>query len=157
MAADLELSRIIFDIKNEIKYTMIKQIEPCRKMFAQHAQNDVLDKYAPTGYMRRSEDGAYNGTTGVADEKSYEVTVNDLSMKIESCVQGNPRYENSRDGWDPGDITGIIESGRGYNWKNSVIYKTGMPRPWMEEAGDDFADNLLMPMIDIALTKLLGG
>lgn len=155
--ADAELDGIIKAIKNEITYTMVRQIEPCRKMFAQHAENDVLDKYSPTAYQRRSENGAFNGTTGIADERSYEVTVQDLTMKIESCVQGNPRYESSRDGWDTGDITGIIESGHGYNWKNSEIYRHPIPRPWMEQAGDDFVDNLLGPMIDIALTNLLGG
>lgn len=157
MAADLELSRILMDIKNEIRMTMLRNMDSCRKVFAQHAENDVLDMYAPAVYVRRSENGAYNGTTGIADEKSYEITVQDLTMTIESCVQGNPRYENSKDGWDPGDITGIIESGHGYNWKNSEIYRNPIPRPWMEQAGDDFVDNLLGPMIDIALTNLLGG
>lgn len=154
---DSELSGIITAIKDEIKYTMIRQIEPCRQMFAKYAENEVLDKYDPKTYERRSENGAYNGTTGIADERSYEITVDGLDMTIESCVQGNPRYENSKDGWDPGDITNIIESGNGYNWKNSEIYKHPMPRPWMDKAGDDFVDNLLAPMIDIALTKLLGG
>lgn len=159
---DQELQGIVAAIKNEIGYTMIKQMEPCRTIFAQYAQNEVLDKYVPMGYIRRSgEDGAgpYAGTTGVADKRSYEITVDnsDLTMTIESTVQGNPRYENSQDGWDPGDITNIIESGKGYNWKRSEIYKQMIPRPWMDKAGDDFVDNLLGPMIDIALTKLLGG
>lgn len=160
---DQELQGIVAAIKNEIGYTMIKQMEPCRTIFAQYAQNEVLDKYKPEQYIRRSgENGAgpYEGTTGVADKRSYEITVNnsDLTMTIESTVQGNPRYEGTRDGWDPGDITDIIESGKGYNWKDSKIYGwQPYPRPWMDKAGDDFVDNLLGPMIDIALTKLLGG
>lgn len=171
--ADAEFQSILSAIKKEIAWTMSKQIEACRTTFATHAANEVLgakfDGYSPNiagddtdeekQYIRRSENGPWGGTYGVADERSYEVTVdwNDLSMNIESTVQGNPRYSRS-DGWDSGNITDILEGGSGYHWKHSEMYKhQPVPRPWMEQAGDDFVDNLLGPMIDIALTNLLGG
>ena len=159
MAIDLELSSIVMSIKNKIDATMRQQTEICKKMFVQHAKNDVLGEYVPTQYKRRSENGSYGGTTGVADEQSYDVTVdgNSLTLTIVNDVRGNPRYSESKDGWDSENITDIIESGSGYNWKRSEIYQYNIPRPWMEQAGDDFVDNLLIPMIDIAMAELLGG
>lgn len=165
--ADTELQSILSAIKNEITWTMAKQVDVCRKTFATHAANEVLGGAESDGiedsddsrYISRTIHGPWGGTYGVGDERSYEVTINgeDLSMTIESMVQGNPRYSKS-DGWDPGDITDIIEGGSGYHWKHSEIYKRQpVPRPWMEKAGDDFAENVLLPMIDIALTNLLGG
>ena len=150
--ADLEFNSILFAIKNAIGSEMIKLGPTCRTVFATHADNDVLDKYTPTMYERRGPDGG-----GIEDEKSYEVTVDvpNLTMTVESTATGNPLYEKT-DGWDPGYITDIIESGEGYNWKRSEIYRERLPRPWMEEAGDDFVDNVLAEYIDRAMAKLLG-
>lgn len=152
MASDLEFNTILLAIRNELGLAMVKSIEPCRTMFAVHAENDVLDKYTPTQYERRGSGGG-----GIEDERSYEVTVNvpELMMTVESTATGNPEYEKS-DGWDPGYITDIIESGEGYNWKRSEIYKEKLPRPWMEDAGNDFVDNLLPVFLDDAMKKLLG-
>lgn len=167
--ADTELQSIIQAIKNEIQYTMIRNLDACRKVFATTAANEIFggeqdggpseeDLAAGNKYISRTLHGAFNGTYGVGDERSYEVTVGkDLSMTIESTVQGNPRYARSQ-GWDPGNITDIIEGGSGYHWEHSAIYLAQpVPRPWMDKAGEEFAENLLMPMIDIALTNLLGG
>lgn len=150
--ADLEFNSILLAIKNEIGMQLVKTAPMCRTMFATHAVNDVLEKYDATQYERRGSGGG-----GIEDEKSYEVTVNvpELTMTIESTATGNPRYEKT-DGYDPGYITDIIESGEGYNWKRSVIYKEKLPRPWMEEAGDDFVDNLLPIYLDGAMARLLG-
>lgn len=151
--ADLEFNSILFSIKNEIAHQMIKYGPACRTVFATHAENEVLGAYNPTVYERRGPGGG-----GIEDERSYEVTVDaqELTMTIESTATGNPLYEKT-DGWDPGYITDIIESGDGYNWKHSDIYLEKLPRPWMEEAGNDFVDNVLMPMIDLAMKQLLGG
>ncbi|MBQ3281088.1 MAG: hypothetical protein IJH41_01655 [Eubacterium sp.] len=166
---DSELASIISSIKGEIALTMIKQIEPCRTMFAAYAKERVSgsgddsgyepeEDYWDSHYQSRTLYGPWGGTRGVGDEKSYEITVDarNLTMTIESTVTGNPRYANS-DGWDSGNITDIIETGRGYHWENSRIYQQPVARPWMNDAGDDFAENLLMPMLDIAMEKLLGG
>ena len=153
--ADLEFNSILLAIKNEIGMQLIKTAPICRTVFATHAENDVLaeDKYVPTKYKRRGADGG-----GIEDEKSYEITVDvpNLEMTIESTATGNPRYAGSRDGWDPGYITDIIESGDGYRWKDSEIFQERIPRPWMDEAGDDFVDNVLPIYIDGALKRLLG-
>ena len=150
--ADLEFNSILHAIKSEIGMQMVKLAPTCRTVFATHAKNDVLDAYVPTVYERRGPDGG-----GIEDEKSYEITVDvpELTMTIESTATGNPRYEKT-DGWDPGYITDIIESGEGYNWKHSEIYLEKTPRPWMEEAGNDFVDNVLSFYIDGAMAKLLG-
>lgn len=151
--ADLEFNSILFSIKNEIAHQMIKYGSACVANTVLHAENEVLGAYNPTVYERRGPGGG-----GIEDERSYEVTVDaqELTMTIESTATGNPLYEKT-DGWNPGYITDIIESGDGYNWKHSDIYLERLPRPWMEEAGNDFVDNLLMPMIDIAMKQLLGG
>lgn len=155
---DQELQKIVDAITRTISKTMRDSKEACKTMFAQHADNDVLDHYYPTQYVRRSENGPYGGTTGIADEKSYEVHVKGLEMTIENKTKGNPRYKTGTDGWDSGNITEIIENGVGYNWRNSEIYRISpFPRPYMEEAGNDFVDNLLIPMVDIAMKNLLGG
>lgn len=150
--ADPEFNAILNAIRNEIGMQLVKTAPICRTMFATHAENEVLDKYDNTVYERRGKSGG-----GIEDEKSYEITVDvpNLTMTIESTATGNPRYEKT-DGWDPGYITDIIESGEGYNWKHSVIFREQIPRPWMEEAGDDFVDNVLPDYIDGALKKLLG-
>lgn len=150
--ADLEFNSILHAIRNEIGMQLVKTAPICRTVFATHAENDVLHEYVPTEYERRGTNGG-----GVEDEKSYEITVDvpNLEMTIESTVTGNPRYAAS-DGWDPGYITDIIESGDGYHWRRSEIFQESIPRPWMDKAGDDFVDNVLPIYIDGALKRLLG-
>lgn len=168
---DEELAGIINAIYAAINAAMHETENACKTTFAQTADNVVYPAYddvrCTEGYVRRGS-GSYGGTTGIANPDTYEVQYGDLEMTIISNLVGNPMYNDS-DGWDPGNITEIIESGTGYHWVSrgripgACIKRhyedAGNPlaRPWMDKAGDEFADNALMPMIDIALSNLLGG
>lgn len=155
---DLDLANIVNGIKHEIHMQMVNLIPAAKTSFAQGAKNYVLDYYIPTKYKRRTENGPYEGTTGIGDTESYDVAVDpqELSMTVMSNVTGNPRYSVGTDGWNSGNITEIIESGRGYNWKRSEIYALQIPRPWMERSGDEFVENVLTEFIDMALKNYLG-
>ena len=101
---------------------------------------NVYNAYDPTRYIRRYSSG------GLMDIKNYKTGINAYGnlyqLTITNETTGNPRYSTSKDGWDPGYITDIIETGVGYHWKHSEIYQSEpYPRPFMEEAFD-FATNL---------------
>ena len=155
--ADADLDEIVSGFKSKVLHELMKTTEVATTMFATAARNLVLDEYDPTRYKRRSDTGSYEGTTGIANPKSYDVSVGDLFVKIESNVQGNPRYSMNKDGWYSGNITDIIESGKGYHWKRSEIYQTQQPRPWMEEAGDAYTKEYVAPLIDWVAADYFGG
>lgn len=168
--ADAELDKILGEIRKGIVQAMHEVERSSRDIFAEHAEEDVYKPYDDVRetyqYERRGK-----GPGGIQNPDTYEVKVDDkdLSMSITSNLKGNPMYADCYDGWDSGYITDIIESGVGYHWKTlgplpgSSIYTTyeaaGHPlaRPWMEKSGDDFVDNLLIPMIDLKMSQLLGG
>lgn len=171
---DSELDEILFGIKHEISKQMNVLKKAAQTVFASHAEPDVYDVYdrvRETYEYRRRGDGEYGGTTGIANPDTYDVEVvqnaEGFEMTIISNLRGNPMYQHT-EGWDPGNITDIIETGRGYHWKSyghlpgSTIYTTyeaaghPLPRPWMEKSGDDFVDNNLAEIIDLALKNYLG-
>lgn len=109
-----------------------------RKNVVESAQVNVYDKYEPTQYQRRGDDG------GVLDEDCYRTSTeqgyDEVTLRLDALNYGNRRYsswgeEPAPDGWDPGKITNIIESGRGYHWTGSKIYQMQpFPRPFLEFA-----------------------
>lgn len=90
-------------------------------------ESEVYDKYKRSEdypYIRRDETGAPGG---LEDKDVMEATYDPSTMTLE--VQ-----DMSRD-----DITGrliapVVESGKGYQWKRSTIYKTKQARPFHKEA-----------------------
>lgn len=167
--ADAELEKIINEVKAGIISAMHELDLPSRAIFAQKAEDFVYAPYdavrETSGYIRRED-----GPGGIKNPDTYETKIDsdELTMTIISNLKGNPEYQYS-EGWDPGFITDIIESGVGYHWKSygplpgSSIYTTyeaaGNPlkRPWMEKSGDIFVDELLIPAIDIKMKQILGG
>lgn len=110
----------------------------------------VYEKYEPTQYdepgyptSRRYDNG------GLMDPDNYPVTNPDkMTMEVANETKGNPYWRPPMsEGWDPGYINDIIESGDGYNWQGSVIYNFNIPRPFMAEAVDMFTDRTLLPEI----------
>lgn len=108
-----------------------------RKNVVESAQVNVYDKYEPTEYQRRGDDG------GVLDEDCYRTSTehgyDELTLRLDALNYGNSRYSSWGDhpsqGWDSGKITNIIESGRGYHWTGSKIYQMQpFPRPFLEFA-----------------------
>jgi alcohol dehydrogenase YqhD (iron-dependent ADH family) len=92
----------------------------------------------------------------IADPNNYEVQEGDLQMTIINNTTGNPAYSGS-DGRDSGYINDIIESGSGYHWRNSEMYRHPVARPFMEKAGDTLVDDVLIPLIDMKMNQILGG
>lgn len=106
---------------------------------------NVYGAYSPESYKRRFNDG------GLFDEENYkswtEKSGDIYTLNIKNETKGNAAYSRSKDGYDPGYITDIIETGQGYRWKRSEIYRTKQPRPFMEEAFG-FAQNLEQTLIN---------
>lgn len=90
-------------------------------------QTEVYDAYERGDYLpyiRRDEVGK---TGGLQDWNVMESKYDPSTMTLE--VQDMSR----------GDDTGrliapVVESGKGYQWKKSTIYKTKQPRPFHKEA-----------------------
>ena len=110
----------------------------------------VYEKYAPSQYdvpeypiSRRYDND------GLMDPDNYPVTNPDkMTMEVSNETKGNLYWRPPMsEGWDPGYINDIIESGDGYNWQNSLIYNFNIPRPFMAEAVDMFTDRTLLPEI----------
>ena len=109
------------------------------------AQENVYDAYDPDKYIRRES---------LLDDESYTSVVNGNELTLYAHVDGNPMYRGT-DGWDPGDITEIIERGYRYHWKNSRIFKgQPYPRPWMDKAIENgLADGQIELALEIGLQR----
>lgn len=152
--ADAELESILSDIKNAIQGVLNETQDLFAITVAASTYANVYAKYtsqAEVPYVQRMESG------GLADKNNYEVVVGTLESTIINNTTGNAAYANATDGYDDGYITDIVESGSGYRWRNSEIYNNPIPRPFMEQGGDIYVDEILIPRIDAALTSLLGG
>ena len=151
MASDpFDFSDVFQDLEKKIDAYMRDNTtrEIASKVFAETAcredGNDlVYSLYSPGEYVRRGENG------GLADWRNYE-TVNNgvMTITVYNNTVGNPNYAPpASEGYDEGFINDIIESGRGYWWRKSSIYRSRLPRPFMDKACDKFVDDYLMPMI----------
>ncbi len=98
---------------------------------------NVYAAYEPTEYERRGDN------YGLSDINCYRTTTEqDLTgviLRLENLAYGNARYASwgrrPSQGWDPGKITNLIETGKGYHWTGSKIYRSmPYPRPFMEAA-----------------------
>lgn len=152
--ADAELGTILKAIEIGVQQVLNQCKKPIAVYMAASTQSKVYNAYhssADAKYQRRGSNG------GLADPDNYEVTIDGMEMTVTNNTKGNPLYQNS-DGWDEGYITDLIESGDGYHWKKSEIYQE-MPweRPFMEESGDEFVDDVLSTMLDIKMAEILGG
>lgn len=109
---------------------------------SESAVRNVYDTYEPTLYERRGVDGV-----GIADTYNYEVDTGKMSLRLLNNTKGNLKYKDT-EGWDSGYITDIIESGNGYHWTQSEIFKSKQARPFMEEGLEDFIAGYLEPKLD---------
>jgi hypothetical protein len=155
MASDpFDFSDVFADLENKIDAFMKDEAtkEAASRIFAETAYSDneddlVYSKYDPSEYARRGRSG------GLADFHNYHVlNIGKMNMTIINETMGNSAYAsgfgtNPSDGWNAGYINDIIESGRGYNWTRSRIYKKQLARPFMDAACDKFVDDYLLPSI----------
>lgn len=152
--ADAELGVILKAIEIGIRQTLNECKKPIAVYIAASTQGKVYDAYrsgADVPYQRRETNG------GLKDPDNYEVTVDGMELTVVNNTKGNPMYQNSQ-GWDEGYITDLIESGDGYHWTQSEIYRE-MPweRPFMEQSGDEFIDEVFSTMLDMKMAEILGG
>lgn len=95
-------------------------------------QAAVYPAYSPTEYERRGMEG------GLADTSKYQVTTDDLSLTV-----SDNRHE-----------VGVVESGVGYTWQHSRIYKMQpFPRPYFEQAEQNTATDA-EPMIQKIVSSI---
>lgn len=94
-------------LKNEVA-------EEVKRTLKENIIDEVYDKYTPTEYER---------TGGLYQDRNIEAIVNGNTLSVRST-----RTERGR------DIAQIIESGIGYEWKDSRIYNMQpYPRPFHYE------------------------
>lgn len=90
------------------------------------------ETHPETHYVRRHDNG------GMSDQRNYYTKIDKtkLSVTLENRTKGNPRYAPpASQGWDPGEISDIIEKGARYHWTHSLIYALQpYPRPYLDEA-----------------------
>lgn len=90
-----------------------------KQIMQEHVIEDVYDAYTPTGYER----------TG---KLTREIEVN----KVRNGVEITPTREE-----DNIYIPEVIESGQGYTWANSEIYRTKQKRPFVENTKEEIIKN----------------
>ena len=110
-------------------------------------QREVYDAYERGDYMpyrRRDEDGRPGG---LQDWNVMESKYDPTTMTLE--VQ-----DKSRDDDSGRLIAPVVESGKGYQWRKSKIYKAKQARPFHEEAQKILArDGLYSAAIRFQLEK----
>lgn len=106
--------------------------EMAKNEIAYMVETAVYPAYSPTEYKRRGTGG------GLADKSLYEVTNGDMTLTVS---------DNRRE-------VGVVESGIGYQWENSQIYKMQpFPRPYFEQAEQNTAEDA-EPMIQQILSSI---
>lgn len=114
------------EIKNVMKNEVVEEIKNIEQ---EVIQEEVLDVYSPTYYDRRSEtgddDGLISKSNMIADYVDFD---NSIMINITNDTRGNDTYPFSENTY----IDEIIESGKGYTWKGSGIYKNPIARPFTE-------------------------
>lgn len=112
------LNRIKKDVKKTIENEVSNKIKETMK---ERIQEDVYDKYEPTQYVRRREDG------GLLDDdniKSKTISIKDnISLEITNETLSDSHLKR---------LDKVIEYGVGYEWEDSEIYKMQpYPRPFI--------------------------
>lgn len=142
-----DLLAVVKEIENEMQTIMHDSIDDFKDAVAKSAEDNVYAAYtsnAEEPYQRRKSSG------GLSDTENYEVEEGRLSLTLYNNTRGNEAYAPpNSDGWNPGFITGIIESGKGYHWKQSDIFKQQpYKRLFMTIAQNNFIDDILLPRFE---------
>ena len=130
-------------LNQRIEVTMVEMVLPKVKDALQEAiETEVYEKYTPTLYeRRRDKDG------GLQDRDmmkfTYDNTTNTLEVKDLSRANADSDYMASDSGNTLGRLVApVVESGEGYTWTKSKIYKKQpFPRPFHEAAERQMKDS----------------
>lgn len=132
------MAQLRADVNDVIQNDMSDGI---RVAMVDSARTRVYGVYSPLVYKRRMT---------LTDPSHYRFYFQDLGVEVESPIMGNPLYAPpASDGWNPGYISHIIESGDGYPWAKGVIVPTdynpdrygfAQPRPYLTEGMKDYVN-----------------
>ena len=122
-----EFDAYMLHLISSIDFVLVKDVAPAVvDRIKNSAETNVYAAYEPTQYMRRMS---------LNQDDAYDRSAEGLTLTIDNTTTGNA--EQAGEGYDPGEIGDIIESGIGYHWHNSQIYQSQQPRPWMEQGLED--------------------
>lgn len=129
-----ELAIIERKLEDAIDRTMQTDVaDDVKLVLAESVEQNVYEKYTPTGYTRR---GNKNG--GLADPSVMEVRYSPTEHLLE--VQ-----DMSRDEFSGRLIAPVVEIGEGYEWEDSQIYKKQpFPREFHRPAEEMMIDRGLL-------------
>jgi len=91
----------------------------------------VYERYNPTLYRRRFDGMGAGGTYGFAHTRSQVVDFHKDEIGITNSAKGQS-YDSFTQTYQRADVQllPIIESGQGYSWKKSEIYRSRLARPF---------------------------
>lgn len=132
-----ELEKYLKTIVNFCLQTDVAQ--DIKELIKEHVETDVYAKYQPSQYMRRKENG------GLLDDNNYLVKPIKDGVSITNITTDNGYSEEMYgdfgthpDTW----IVPIIETGIGYSWTESRIYKKPFARPFIDNTRNDLFKGL---------------
>ncbi len=118
-----ELNLYMLHLESSIDFVLVKDVAPAVvDRIENSAETNVYAAYEPTQYIRRMS---------LNQDDAYDRSASGLTLTIDNLTTGNDAQIG--EGYDPGEIGNIIESGIGYHWHGSRIYQSQQPRPWMEQ------------------------
>jgi len=130
MANDpFDFSDVFAEIENKVADVMQSSQagSVLREVMALSAQSNVYGAYTPTMYERRHT---------MDNSIAYKVDASGNTMTVENILTEERVFD-------------IVESGSGYTWTKSQIYKMQpFPRQYTQQGIDQFVDDWLMPEIE---------
>lgn len=106
-----------------------------KRIVSQSVEEHVYERYNPTQYQRRYS-RTVGGRGGLAAESSIKVIFDPKKQTVTTTNMAMGRdYDSVHGVYENNNtyLTPIIETGQGYTWKKSWIYRHELPRPFMKE------------------------
>lgn len=139
---------VVKDVFNECMKTLMSDFyDAVEHELAEELRNAIRDSvykrvysvYKPTQYVRRADKNGLSDTSQYITEvySAGNIASNSASSTVEVYM---PFVTDNK--WNAGaDLVAVIESGDGYTWEHSEIYKSRMPRPFLQEAAEDIIND----------------
>lgn len=119
------LPQLKADVKEAVKRNVTVELANAIREFV---YRNVYETYFNKQYIRRGDKGGLSDTSKYI-QNVYSIGENETVAEISL----NMYDEKGR------DIVQVVETGIGYTWKNSEIYKSKQPRPFLDEALQEIA------------------
>lgn len=127
MSLDTDLAQFCAKLDAAIDATMQNEVTTAAKATMMEAiETEVYDRYDPTEYIRRGQHGGLQDPDNMLANyypKDKELHLVNVAREDGNTIPGSKRF-----------IAPVIESGYGYTWTKSRIYKRmPFPRPFHAE------------------------